>query len=139
MLFGREGCEKVICAHTKKESLRFKVRQGDVGGFACCLAIRAVCARVQMEAFAVLNFQNEVAGGQGNEGFLYLQEPIYEALVLQNAEARGMHDGNFLRRGLQDGDDLRIITPPMTVGDMHALAASLRQNGAQVFFAGIEE
>lgn len=39
---------------------------------------------------------------------------------------------------VQDGDDLRIITPPMTVGDMHALAASLRAEGAQVFFAGIE-
>ena len=38
----------------------------------------------------------------------------------------------------QDGDDIRIITPAMTVGEMHALAAQLRQEGAQVFFAGIE-
>ncbi len=38
----------------------------------------------------------------------------------------------------QEGDTLRIVTPPMTVGDMHALAAALRAEGAQVFFAGIE-
>ena len=38
----------------------------------------------------------------------------------------------------QDGDNVRIVTAPMTVGDMHALAAALRQEGAQVFFAGIE-
>ena len=38
----------------------------------------------------------------------------------------------------QDGDDVRIITPPMTVSAMHALAAALRQNDVQVFFAGIE-
>ena len=38
----------------------------------------------------------------------------------------------------QAGDAVRIITPAMTVGDMHALAAALRQEGAQVFFAGIE-
>ena len=38
----------------------------------------------------------------------------------------------------QDGDIVRIVTAPMTVGDMHALAAALRQEGAPVFFAGIE-
>ena len=38
----------------------------------------------------------------------------------------------------QDGDDIRIITPAMAVGEMHTLAAQLRQEGAQVFFAGIE-
>lgn len=38
----------------------------------------------------------------------------------------------------QDGEDMRIVTPPMTVGEMHTLAAALRQEGAQVFFAGIE-
>ena len=38
----------------------------------------------------------------------------------------------------QDGDNVRIVTAPMTVGDMHALAAALRPEGAQVFFAGIE-
>lgn len=38
----------------------------------------------------------------------------------------------------QDGEDVRIITPAMSVGEMHALAAELRNAGAAVFFAGME-
>ena len=39
----------------------------------------------------------------------------------------------------EDGDIARVITKPVTVKEMHDLAARLRQQGAQVFFAGIEE
>ena len=38
----------------------------------------------------------------------------------------------------QDGDMIRIVTPAIPVGQMHELAAALRAEGAQVFFAGIE-
>lgn len=38
-----------------------------------------------------------------------------------------------------EGDVARVITRPMPVAKMHRLAARLRQDGAQVFFAGIEE
>ena len=38
----------------------------------------------------------------------------------------------------QDGENVRIITPAMSVGEMHALAAELRNAGAAVFFAGME-
>lgn len=39
----------------------------------------------------------------------------------------------------EDGDIARVITKSVTVKEMHDLAAQLRQQGAQVFFAGIEE
>ena len=39
----------------------------------------------------------------------------------------------------EDGDIARVITKAVTVKEMHDLAAQLRQQGAQVFFAGIEE
>jgi homoserine dehydrogenase len=39
----------------------------------------------------------------------------------------------------EEGDTARVITKSMTVKEMHDLAADLRTQGAQVFFAGIEE
>ena len=38
-----------------------------------------------------------------------------------------------------DNGMARVITKSMTVKEMHDTAAALREKGAQVFFAGIEE
>ena len=44
-----------------------------------------------------------------------------------------------VKEAWRDGGDARVITEPVSVADMHALAAELRGSGAGIFFAALED
>lgn len=44
-----------------------------------------------------------------------------------------------VKEAWRDGGDARVITKPVSVADMHALAAELRGSGAGIFFAALED
>lgn len=44
-----------------------------------------------------------------------------------------------VKEAWRDGGDSRVITEPVSVADMHALAAELRGSGAGIFFAALED
>ena len=44
-----------------------------------------------------------------------------------------------VKEAWRDGGDARVITEPVSVADMHALAAELRGSGVGIFFAALED